>query len=200
MEPPPMRTRLRAAAGIAAAFVFAPVAASAEGGPFRVDNVGVEEAGTIKLESFGAFSVNPSREREVSVRPGFVPTALPFVEFSLGLTRSAEACDPDDGRRPFWATRLEPEAKVELFPVERFGIGLGVKTGAAWRLSAQRAGAGADADPDAPGVRRPETLFAAGIATVRPVEPLALNLDLVVGRHLSDDRARWLVGGFAARF
>lgn len=258
-----MRSFIGSVALAASALCLSVPAALAQGGPFRVDDSGVEEAGTIKLESFGAFSVNRNREREISVRPGFVPTALPFVEVSLGLSRSAEARDPDDAKRRFWATRLEPEAKVELLPTERHGIGLGVKVGAALRLSAQRLGA--DEDPDVPGSRRLETLFATGIATVRPIEVLALNLnlgverdridrrtaplwgvgvawraieaspiggttliaevsgtdrgrsavqaglrqtvlddrlnlDLVVGRTLSDARATWLVGGFAVRF
>lgn len=258
-----MRSLIRSLAVAATVLPLSLSAALAQGGPFRVDDSGVEEAGTLKLEALGAFSVNRGREREVSVRPAFVPAALPFVEFSLGLTRGAEARDPDDAKRRFWATRLEPEAKVEILPVERFGIGLGAKAGAAWRLSAQRLGA--DEDPDAPGFRRLETLFATGIATVRPIEALALNLnlgverdridrrtaplwgvgvawraieespiggttliaevsgsdrgrsavqaglrqslfddrldlDLVVGRNLSDERATWLVGGFAVRF
>lgn len=258
-----MRSVVRSVALAASALYFSVSAALAQGGPFRVDDSGVEEAGTIKLESFGAFSVNRSREREISVRPGFTPALLPFVEFSLGLTRRAEARDPDDAKRRFWGTRLEPEAKIELLPVERHGVGLGLKVGAAWRLSAQRLGA--DVDPDAVGFRRLETLFATGLATVRPFESLALNLnlgverdridrrtaplwgvgaawravedspigsttliaevsgsdrgrsavqaglrqtlfeerldlDLVVGRNLSDERAMWLIGGFAVRF
>jgi hypothetical protein len=247
----------------ALALVCASSAALAQGGPFRVDDSGVEEAGTIKLEASGAFSLDGRREREFSIRPGFTPELLPFVEFSLGLTRSAEGRDPEDAKRRFWGTRLEPEAKVELVPVERHGVGLGLKVGAAWRLSAQRLGA--DVDPEVAGLRRLESLSAAGIATLRPLESLALNLnlgverdridrrtaplwgvgaawravedspiggttliaevsgsdrrrsavqaglrqtlfeerldlDLVLGRNLSDERATWLIGGIAVRF
>ncbi len=258
-----MRPFIRSAAIAAMTYCSAVPAALAQGGPFRVDDSGVEAAGTIKLEAFGAFSATRSREREVSFRPGFVATALPFVEFSLGLARGAEARDPEDAKRRFWATRLEPEAKLEVLPVDRHGIGLAVRVGAAWRLSAQRLGA--DVDPDQPGFRRLETLFSTAIATVQPIEALALNLnlgverdridrrtaplwgvgvvwramadgpvggtaliaevsgsdrkrsavqvgmrqslsedrldlDLVVGRNLTDERATWLIGGVAVRF
>jgi hypothetical protein len=236
---------------------LAPAPALAQGGPFRVDDSGITEPGRYKIEAFAGFSTQASRERQFTITPGTTLSLLPFVEFSLGISRSGDAREPDDsGKRLFWTTTLEPQAKIELLPLDRHGIGLALKGGLAWRASAQRPAAA----EDDPSFRRTESVFGLGIVSVQPFEPLQLNLnlgaerdriagrtaplwgiganyavleqtrliaeasgqdrgraalqagirqtvldgqvdlDLVVGRNLSDEKATWLILGTAVRF
>jgi len=250
--------RLLAPLALAAALApaFTP-GALAQGGPYRVDDAAIAAPGTFKLESYGAFSVNRSRERAYTVTPGATFAGLPFVEFSLGLERAGEARGDDADKLRFWSTVVSPQAKVALLPIERHGIGLALKTGFSYRTALQRP----EPDPDAPArLRRLDLPFATAIVSVAPIESVTvsanlgveydrtenraaptwglgaaweaieslsligavsgsdrgraalqsgvrksvldgrLDLDVALGRNLSDERATWIIAGFAARF
>jgi len=250
--------RLLAPLALAAALApaFTP-GALAQGGPYRVDDAAIAAPGTFKLESYGAFSVNRSRERAYTVTPGATFAALPFVEFSLGLERAGEARGDDADKLRFWSTVVSPQAKVALLPIERHGIGLALKTGFSYRTALQRP----EPDADAPQrFRRLDLPFATAIVSVAPIESVTvsanlgveydrtetraaptwglgaaweaieslsligavsgsdrgraalqaglrktvldgrLDLDVALGRNLSDERATWIIAGFAARF
>ena len=247
---------LALAAALAAAPAFAPKAL-AQGGPYRVDDAAIAAPGTFKLESYGAFSVNRSRERGYTVTPGATFEALPFVEFSLGIERAGDARGDDSGKLRFWSSVVSPQAKVALLPIERHGIGLALKTGFSYRTALQRP----EPDADAPQrFRRLDLPFATAIVSVAPIESVTvsanlgveydrtetraaptwglgaaweaieslsligavsgsdrgraalqgglrktvldgrLDLDVALGRNLSDERATWIIAGFAARF
>jgi hypothetical protein len=247
---------LALAAALAAAPAFAPKAL-AQGGPYRVDDAAIAAPGTFKLEAYGSFSVNRSRERGYTVTPGATFEALPFVEFSLGIERAGDARGDDSGKLRFWSTVVSPQAKITLLSLQRDGIGLALKTGFSNRAALQRA----EPDADAPQrFRRLDLPFATAIVSVAPIESMTvsanlgveydrtetraaplwgvgaaweaiqslsligavsgsdrgrtalqaglrktvldgrLDLDVVLGRNLSDERATWIIAAFAARF
>jgi hypothetical protein len=247
---------LALAASLAAAPALAPKAL-AQGGPYRVDDAAIADPGTFKLEAYGSFSVNRSRERGYTLTPGATLDALPFVEYSVELAREAEARGDEEDKLRFWSTGVSPQLKVALLPIERHGIGVALKAGVTYLTSAQRP----PPDPDAPQrFRRLDLPFATAIVSVAPVDAVTvsvnlgveydrtetrtsptwgvgaaweaidtvsligavsgtdrgraalqagvrksvldgrLDLDLVLGRNLSDERATWITAGFAARF
>jgi hypothetical protein len=57
---------LALASALAAAPAFAPKAL-AQGGPYRVDDAAIAAPGTFKIEAYGSFSANRSRERGYTV-------------------------------------------------------------------------------------------------------------------------------------
>jgi hypothetical protein len=59
---------LALASALAAAPAFAPKAL-AQGGPYRVDDAAIAAPGTFKIEAYGSFSANRSRERGYTVIP-----------------------------------------------------------------------------------------------------------------------------------
>ncbi|MCX7685881.1 MAG: hypothetical protein N2Z67_11510 [Acetobacteraceae bacterium] len=158
-----------------------PAPALAQGGPYRVDESAILAPGRAKLDAAFGLSFRRPREAEVTLPPAAPFRVLPMAEVSLGLSRSAEAADP--GRA--WATRLSPRVKIELLPLsEDRPFGLAVATGLTWRT--------------APGATRLETLEAVGILSVRPAEPLTLNLNLGVERDREARRTAPLWGLGAA--
>lgn len=155
-----------------------PASALAQGGPYRVDDSTILPPGGVKLDAAAGFSFRRPREAEFTLTPAATFRVLPMAEFSLGIARSAEAAE---GRA--WPTRLSPRVKIELVPLsEDRPFGLALATGLAWRT--------------APGATRLETLDAAGILSVRPAEPLTLNLNLGLERDREARRTApvWGVG------
>jgi len=257
---------VRLTAALAAALCFAPAAAHAQGGAFRVDDAAVGDPGRSQIETIAAFSLGRARERLFSARLGHTLAVFPALQLSLGVERdgAARGDEPDLGKRRFWGTTLAPEAKLRLLDAEEHGrLGLAVKGGLGWRSSLQR-GRGEDGEEAVP-FRRLESAFGLGIATLRLAETVSVNLnggverdrvagrtqplwglgaswrvfgdsplgattlvaeasgtdrgraalqgglrqtvfeervdlDLVLGRNLSDERASWLVVGLTARF
>jgi hypothetical protein len=161
--------------------LLVPAPALAQGGPYRVDDSAILAPGAAKLDAaFGAALRRP-RELEATLTPAVTFRFLPMAEFSLGLSRSAEAAETGRG----WATRLSPRVKIEVLPLaEDRRFGLAIATGLAWRT--------------APGATRLETLDAVGILSVRPAEPLTLSLNLGLERDREAGRTAPLWGVGAA--
>ena len=175
---------LALAAALAAAPAFAPKAL-AQGGPYRVDDAAIAAPGTFKLEAYGSFSVNRSRERSYTVTRGATFAALPFVEFSLGLDRAADARGDEEDKLRFWSTGVSPQAKVALLPIERHGIGVALKAGVTYLTSAQRP----PPDLDAPTrFRRLDLPFATAIVSVAQVESMTVSANLGVEYDRTETR------------
>lgn len=75
---------------------------------------------------------------------------------------------------------------MALLPIERYGIGLALKTGVSYRTAAQRLGA----DAEGPGrPRRLDRPFATAILSLAPVETVALNLNLGIEHDRTETRS-----------
>lgn len=189
-----LRTIRHAAAGIALGLAIA-APALGQGIGYRVDDSGVTEPGTSKLEAFTAFSGQGSREAQFTLTPGTTLAIIPFLELSVGITRIGLAREADgSGKRLSWTTALEPQLKAELLPIDRHRIGLAAKAGLSWRSTAQRP---APAEDEAGAAfRRTGSVFGLGIVSLQPVEPLTVNLNLGAERNRIDDRTAplWGVG------
>jgi hypothetical protein len=132
------------------ALVAGPVLAAS--GPYVVDDSEINEPGTCKVEAWASRSDTSDHLGVVS--PACTFAALPFIElgFTVARGRASGAYD----------TIVGPKLKLELLPIERFGVGVGFMAGAVH---------GTRVDSN-------DAAIAFMPFTVAPVETLRLSLNL----------------------
>jgi hypothetical protein len=146
----------------------------ASGGAFMVDDAGVDDAGTCKVETWAAFANN--RDFIGVVAPACVVNLGRPVEFAAALGRVRS----DGG----WSTDLVLKAKTPIIPLDEGKFGVALIGGAGFNLTRSETAAA----------------FVSMPISFQVSEPLRLNLNVGALRDVLDDRTlfTWGAGAYVS--
>jgi hypothetical protein len=127
--------------------------ASAAGGAFAVDNAGVDDAGSCKVESWASFARND--DRIFAVAPACAVSLGQPVEFGVQVARAHSGGE--------WGTGLTLKAKTSIIPFpDEAAFGVAIAGGVGYDLTAGRSA----------------EYFVALPISIRLAAPFILNLDV----------------------